>query len=244
LRVSWFYCGPYYLFKFPKMKYVIQQSNNKRIIKRVILWSLVTAGIGLASFGMVKIIKISPTGGTASLILAVSDSDWFKGNKDAKVTLVEYSDFQCPACKAYYPFIKKLNAEFEGKIKFVYRHFPLPQHKNAKIAALITEAAGKQGKFWEMHDLIFENQDKWSGENNAGEIFLQYAHYLGLDTEKLGQELNSSEIKEKVENDLQSGVQSKVNSTPSFFLNGVKLQNPRSYDEFRVIIEKAVNAGI
>ena len=223
--------------------YLIRQSNNKRIAKRVILWLLVAVGIGLASFGMVKLVKISPTATTASLVLAVSDNDWFKGAKDAQVVLVEYSDFQCPACKAYYPFLKKLNADFEGKIKFIYRHFPLPQHKNAKIAALVTEAAGKQGKFWEMHDLIFENQDKWSGENNAGEIFAQYAHFLGLDTEKLGQDLNSSEIKEKVENDLQSGIQSKVNSTPTFFLNGVKLQNPRSYDEFRKIIEEFLNAS-
>ncbi|KKS38311.1 MAG: hypothetical protein A3G49_06180 [Candidatus Sungbacteria bacterium RIFCSPLOWO2_12_FULL_41_11] len=223
--------------------YLIRQSNNKRIAKRVILWLLVAVGIGLASFGMVKLVKISPTATTASLVLAVSDNDWFKGAKDAQVVLVEYSDFQCPACKAYYPFLKKLNADFEGKIKFIYRHFPLPQHKNAKIAALVTEAAGKQGKFWEMHDLIFENQDKWSGENNAGEIFAQYAHFLGLDTEKLGQDLNSSEVKEKVENDLQSGIQSKVNSTPTFFLNGVKLQNPRSYDEFRKIIEEFLNAS-
>lgn len=223
------------------MKYIVRQPNNKRIIKRIILWLLVAVGIGLISFGMFKLVSISPTGGTASLVLVVSDSDWLKGNKDAKVVLVEYSDFQCPACKAYHPFLKKLNADFEGKIKFVYRHFPLPQHKSAKIAAQATEAAGKQGKFWEMHDLIFENQDKWPGEDNAGEIFMQYAHFLGLDMEKFGSDINSPEIIKKIEGDLASGVQSKVNSTPTFFLNGVKLQNPRSYDEFRKVIEDAIS---
>lgn len=225
------------------MNYPARQLNNKRVIKRIVLWLLVVVGIGLVFYGMVKIVKVSPTGGTATIVSAVSDSDWFKGAKDAKVVLVEYSDFQCPACRAYHPFLKKLNEEFGERMKFVYRHFPLPQHKNAKLAAFATEAAGKQGKFWEMHDLIFENQDKWSGESNAGEIFMQYAHFLGLDSERFSGDIGSPGVIEKVENDLKSGSQSKINSTPTFFLNGVKLQNPRSYDEFRKIIENAINSA-
>ena len=112
-----------------------------------------------ATWGMAQL--ASSGSKPALLTSAVSDSDWVKGNRSAPVVLVEYSDFQCPACAASAPLVKQLTEEFGNKIAFVYRHFPLPQHKNAYPAAQAAEAAGKQGKFWEMADLIFANQTKW-----------------------------------------------------------------------------------
>ena len=120
-----------------------------------------------------------------------------------------------------------------AQVKFAYRHFPLPQHKNAKLAATVAEAAGKQGKFWEMHDLIFQNQSDWSEDKNAAVIFAKYAQDLQLDLAKFQTDIADEEIKAKIENDYKSGVKAGVNSTPSFFLNGKKINNPRNYDEFK-----------
>lgn len=164
-----------------------------------------------------------------------------KGNKEATISLVEYSDLQCPACGLYYPVVKQIIEEFGDKIKLTYRHFPLKTiHQNAELAALATEAAGLQGKFWEMHDILFERQKEWS-EKSSNDIFNGYAEEIGLDVLKFESDLSFNEdIKNKVESDFQKGLESKVNSTPSFFLNDVKIQNPRSYEEFKSIIQQFI----
>ena len=155
--------------------------------------------------------------------------------------LIEYSDFQCPACGVYYPIIKALQQEFGESIVFVYRNFPLRQiHANADLAARSAEAAGKQGKFWEMHDMIFENQKDWASQSNAKKSMIEYAQSLNLDAERFKTDLDSKEVKEKVNNDYLSGIQAKVNAVPTFFLNGTKLQNPESYEEFKKLLEEAI----
>ena len=175
-------------------------------------------------------------GGT---VKSATSTDWVKGAplKDAKVTIIEYSDFQCPACGAYYPMVKQLGQEFKN-LAIVYRHFPLTQHANARPAAQAAEAAGRQGKFWEMHDMLFENQKYWSESRVVTDIFVAYAKTLGLDMEKFKNDFNSSAAKTKIESDYQSGA-SEIDGTPTFFLNDKKIQNPQSYDEFRTIIEQA-----
>lgn len=186
----------------------------------------------------------SPDETTAS-IMAASELDWTKGSNEAKVILIEYSDFQCPACAAYFPMVKQLGEDFETDLQIVYRHFPLRQiHDKAELAALSSEAAGKQGKFWEMHDLIFKNQIAWSKQRKgkAKEIFISYAERLELDVEQFQNDLDSKELREEVDNDYKSGLRAKVNGTPTFFLNGEKLQNPRSYENFRAIIEQAIGS--
>ncbi len=169
-------------------------------------------------------------------VSAIVASDQIKGDREAKIILIEYSDFQCPACAAYAPIVKQIAEEFKDSAVFVYRHFPLSQHKNAELAALAAEAAGKQGKFWEMHDLIFENQNEWSESQIAEELFVKYATELNINIGQFKNDLISKEIKDKVKNDLRSGEKNGVNSTPTFFLNNKKIQ-PRSYDEFKQLIE-------
>lgn len=208
---------------------------------------IIAFGVLLTIFVIIKLAGSKPpadktSGQSTSSANIISSSDRVLGNKDVKVTLVEYSDFQCPACGAYYPIVKQLNLELAGRIQFVYRHFPLTQiHANANLAALSAEAAGKQNKFWEMHDIIFENQSKWSGEKNAKDLFVEYAQKLNLDVEKFKNDLDSDEVQEKVANDYQSGIRLGVNATPTFFLNGTKLQNPASYEIFKKLLEEAIS---
>lgn len=208
------------------------------------LWVAVALIIVVGIVGIVMLAqnkKNDNTGNGASLLPPITENDHIKGNASSTITLVEYSDFQCPACGAYYPLLKQLNEEFGDKIRFVYRHFPLQQHENAKPAAVASEAASKQGKFWEMHDMIFENQDKWSEEKNAEEIFVNYAQNLGLNAAQFKNDLASQEIKEKVDNDYKGGVKARVNATPSFFLNGKIINTPRNYNEFKQLIQQAAS---
>lgn len=171
----------------------------------------------------------------------ISDSDWVKGKSGGKVTLIEYSDLQCPACAIYYPVVKQITEEFGQEVLFAYRHFPLRTiHFNSQLASQAAEAAGKQGKFWQMHDLLFENQSEWAKVSDPHQLFLQYAKELDLDPDQFNKDLVSDAVKEEVEKDYQSGVEVGVNVTPTFFLNNIKLQNPASFEEFRGIIQKEV----
>lgn len=174
-----------------------------------------------------------------NLSVAVSADDHVFG--EGSVTLVEYSDFQCPACKAYAPLLKQLQEDFKGKLVLVYRHFPLRRiHANADAAAQAAEAADRQGKFWEMHDLIFSGQEDWAKSGSAMEKFEQYAQQLGLDLAKFKEDADSSEIKQKIQQDLNSANAMSLSGTPSFFLNGQFIPGPGSYEEFKALIAKQV----
>lgn len=210
--------------------------DKQKKTKRFFLWSSVLVGIVLSIWGLAKLAGPA-TGGQASLLDAVSFNDWVTGNPNSKNILVEYSDFQCPACGSYHPLLKQLIKEYGDNVTFVYRHFPLPQHSNAKPAAYASEAAGKQGKFWEMHDMIFEHQNDWAEAGNAEEKFLQYATSLGLDLERFKQDRDSSATKARVEKDYDNGVLNSIDSTPTFFFNGQKI-HPGSYNEFVDLINK------
>ena len=190
--------------------------------------------------------KFSGGGGngeTAGAVDAVTEADWTKGNPDAKVTLIEYSDFQCPACGAYYPLLKQLTAEYSEQVRFVYRHFPLRNiHANAEAAARSAEAAGKQGKFWEMHDKLFENQAAWSGMLAALPTFESYAGELGLNLDQFRTDVADGAVGDRVNAQFNDGLSAGLNSTPSFFLNGEKIDNPRTYEQFKQVVDEALAA--
>lgn len=173
--------------------------------------------------------------------IKISQNDWVQGAKSDSVVLVEYSDFQCPACRVYFPIINQLNEKYKKSLKFVYRHFPLSQHSNSHAAAQAAEAAGAQDKFFELHDLLFEKQDEWAEKSNAYEIFEGYAKSLKLDLKKFKKDFASSEIVDKVKKDEESGMTFGVNSTPTFFLNGVKLDSPQNLSEFEKLITDELN---
>lgn len=156
----------------------------------------------------------------------------------AKVTIVEFSDFQCPACKAANPIMKKVLTDFAGQVNFVYRHFPLPQHKNAVKAAEAAEAAGEQGKFWQMQDKLFEGQEEWAEVGDPREKFLSYAQELGLDMDKFKTVVDSKKFATKIDRDKGDGLTVGINSTPTFFINGEKNPGVLTYEQFREKIDQ------
>lgn len=156
-----------------------------------------------------------------------------------KVEILKYSDYSCPACAAYAPLEKQLKSEFGDMVEFGFRHFPLESFPHSELAAYAAEAARNQGKFREMHDMLFERQQEWSpAQANAEQIFMDYAEMLELDLEQFAADLENEEIHAKVERDLQEGIRRQVNSTPSYFVDGHKIrQNPQSYEQFKSIVE-------
>ena len=146
----------------------------------------------------------------------VSERDHIAGPDSAPVTLVEYGDYECPFCGAAYPIVKTVQRTLGEDLRFVFRNFPLAEaHPHARKAAQAAEAAGAQGKFWEMHDLLYENQQALELEDLIG-----YAKTLGIDTVRFARELEDGTYEKRVRDDFRSGVKSGVNGTPTFFING------------------------
>ncbi len=212
--------------------------------KRIIVWVSVVLVIGITAVAAWQIAtgQKTPTvrHGSVALTEPVSATDWTKGATSSKVSLVEYSDFQCPACGMFYPIVEKITAGNKDTLSFTYRHFPLPQHKNALPASYASEAAGKQGKFWEMSKMIFESQRDWSESATSTQTFEKFAEDLKLDMAQFKTDRDSKETKDKVEHDKATGIASGVNSTPSFYLNGKRLTNPKSEADFVATIEAAL----
>lgn len=166
-----------------------------------------------------------------------------KGNPDAKVTLIEYSDFQCPACGQFYPYMKSLMEEFGGDLRFEYHHFPLINiHPQAFPAARAAEAAGQQGKFWEMHDKLFENQAVWSKSVNPSAYFTEYAEELGLDTDLFKRHQSSAVISDAIEASFNDAVNRGFTGTPTFLLNGEKMEFS-TFADFRAQVAAAIEAA-
>jgi len=155
----------------------------------------------------------------------VSARDHAEGPADAPLTLVEYGDYQCPYCGAAYPVVKRLQKTLGKKLRFVFRNFPVTQaHPYALIAAETAEAAALQGKFWAMHDLLYEQQTLL--EPN---IIPVWAEKLGLDLEKLGKDISQGVVEKSIKEDRQSGIRSGVNGTPTFFVNGSRFDGLPDY---------------
>jgi protein-disulfide isomerase len=172
-------------------------------------------------------------------ILVKKDSN-VMGSTSAAVTLVEFGDYQCPACGAAHPVVKQLTDAYKGKIRFVFRNFPLPMHQNAIVAAQAAEAAGAQGKYWEMHDMLYENQDAWSDSTEPVSIFATYAKNLGLDVAQFRDMIAKKTSIGKINGDTDDGIKLGVNSTPTFYINGEKQVGGLSYSAFKEKIDAAM----
>lgn len=210
-------------------------------MKKVAIWVGVVVIITASIWGLIALVNSSSPASTINNLPSVSKEDIATGPKDAKVTIIEYADFQCPACAVYHPLVKQLLSEFPKDIYFVYRFFPLTSiHRNALLSSQAGFAANLQGKFWQMHDMIYENQKSWANEGNAMEIFVSYAEKIKLDVNKFKKDINSDETKKFVNDELNQAINIGVNSTPTFFINGKKIQNPRSYDEFKKLVQDQI----
>lgn len=168
------------------------------------------------------------------------------GNKDAKVEIVEFSDFQCPFCKSLFDdTLSQIKSEYvdTGKVKFAYRQFPLTSiHPNAQGAAEASECANEQGKFWEYHDTLFTNQADWESltSTDIQNKYVEYAGNLGLDTNKFSSCIISNKYADKVKEDLDEGTKIGVDGTPATFINGIRISGAVPFADFKAEIEKAL----
>ncbi len=204
-------------------------------MKRILLSQLLI-GLVLFSFACEK--KAETRESSASTSSSNASAVVEAPNVEAKVTLVKYSDYQCPACKYFVPFEHQLKEDFGDDINIVVKNFPLSMHPYAHVAARSSEAARKQGKYQEMHDMIFAGQEQWS-RGNAEATFIGFAQALGLDVQQFQQDMNSADMNRIVMNDRREGRDLGVSSTPTFFINGEKIEdNPSTYPAFKALVEQ------
>jgi protein-disulfide isomerase len=171
-----------------------------------------------------------------ALKIPVTDEDHYQGPPDAPLTLVEYGDFECPHCGRAHGVVKRLQQMFGDDLRFVYRHFPLSTiHPNAQIAAEAAEAAGAQGKFWLMHDWLFENQ-----EDLAPPRIAAGGQVLGLDSSRFIDDIKSERYGKKVKDDFMGGVRSGVNGTPTFFINGERHDGRYDFDSLAIALNRVL----
>ncbi len=177
----------------------------------------------------------NPSGANDSqnAVFEIKSTDHIKGNPNAKITLVEFSDFECPFCAKHYPTLNKILADYNGKVRLVYKHFPLSFHANSQKASEASECASEQGKFWEYHDKLFENQS----QGFSVDKFKQWAKDLGLNSGQFNSCLDSDKYSSKIQSDFQEGSAKGVNGTPATFVNGKLISGALPYESFKSIID-------
>ena len=162
----------------------------------------------------------------------------FRGPENAAVTLVEFGDYQCPSCGAYHPLVKEILNRYPQQLRLEFHHFPLVTiHPNTMLASQAVEAAGEQGKYWEMHDAVFEHQMEWAGSPNPEPVFIALASGIGLDINKFMQSLRSPEVQTRILKDVERGQEAKVEAVPTFFINGEQIHVRLSMEDFVQAIE-------
>lgn len=212
-----------------------------------------TEGKFLGSVGIIIVLlfgyyfyatSTNPVSTTNDTPVVITQTDHVRGAKDGKVTLVEFGDFQCPACGSFEPIVRQVLADNKDTLKFSFRHFPLTQiHKNALLAAKASEAAALQGKFWEMHDILYDKQEEWGEALNARKFIMLYANTLKLDSKKFTADLENKALEDKILAEFKEGIKLGVQVTPTFFLNGKKVEDtPRNLADFNKMIKDAATA--
>lgn len=202
---------------------------------------IIGGGVFLASKNM----AVNPTftgSNTVSIdknLLIKESSNKTSEVSDKKVSIVVFGDFQCPACAATDPLLKSILDKNNEKVVLIFRHFPLTQHINARPAAYAAEAAGKQGKFWQMHDTLYTNQTQWETLQNPNEKFVEYAQDIGLNMDEYNKTISDPEIKQKVDSDLDDGTKLRVDATPTIFVDGERVVNINNLE--KIVSDKIKN---
>ena len=214
---------------------------SKQFLAIIVVVILVFVGI----FAFSGKANNNPTNGNGSL------SQHIEGLGQDHVTLVEYGDFECPYCGQYYPIVKQLQAEYNNQITFQFRNFPLTSiHPNAFAGARAAEAAGLQGKYWQMHDLLYEQNElyynsneaagTWVGASNPQTYFDQYASQLGLNMTKFNQDYDSNEVNGIINADMAEGNKLGIDATPTFLINGKQINVGENIADFQKLINAAI----
>lgn len=211
-------------------------------------------GIGLGTLAVFAAIvfavtKTSPAPAVSQVAdekILVREDSYKIATSTATVTIVEFADFQCEACRAAQPGVKLLLEDYKGKVNFVSRYFPLPGHQHSRLAAQAVEAAGEQGKVWEMQDMLFEKQEEWGGDAKPAtkvqvmEYFLGYARTLGLNIDQFKQGIESGKFEAKISRDFADAEALNLTGTPTFFINGKKLVEAPSYANLKKAVDQAL----
>lgn len=169
-----------------------------------------------------------------TLTVPVNAGDHTQGSKDAPLTLVQYGDYECPHCGEAYPIVKRLQKKMGGELRFVFRNFPLTEsHPHAIAAAQAAEAAALQGQFWEMHDMLYENQHTLEDRN-----LIAFARKLKLDVERFTRDFSSDQVAAKIQEDFSGGIHSGVNGTPTFYIDGARHDGSFDYEELLAALQE------
>lgn len=224
--------------------------RNKLFIGIVVVTLvLITGGVVLFS-GRGATPQVSQNSVSGSLLIpqgdyetsGITNGNYLQASTSAKVTVVEFGDYECPACGAYHPFVKQLLTDFAGKLNYVFRNYPLSQHLNAPIASQAVEAAGLQGKFWQMHDKIFETQNDWANLSDPSPLFIGYAKDLGLNVNQFTSDLNSQKVKDKISSDTNDGNTVGITETPTLYLNAEKITLNGSYNQLKNLVQASLSS--
>lgn len=209
---------------------------SKRFL--IIFGAIILVFIGLVFFSKKDENKSSSNGGENS---SAQLSNHTVGEGTTGVVITEYGDFECPACYQYYPLIEAVKQKYGDQIKFQFRHYPLTEiHQNALISARAAEAADKQGKFWGMYAKLYENQPTWKESSTPASAFEGYAKELGIDVEKFKQDMKDESTNAVVQADRAEARRLNYSSTPTFEINGKKIENPRDVEGFYKLIDDAI----
>jgi len=205
-------------------------------MKQIIIAVIVIVGI---------IVGATLVGGDSEIVTAETSNNFF-GQEEGIITLTEYADFQCPACAGFFPIISQVKEQFKDQVRFEFKHFPLVQiHPNSTASHRAAQAAANQGKFWEMHDRLYEQQQSWSATTNPAAVFQEYARDLGLDMEQYDAEVGTSEILAVINADIALARENNVSSTPTFFVDGVLVEDLNSLSTvqgFAQVLQDAIDA--
>jgi protein-disulfide isomerase len=162
-----------------------------------------------------------------------------RGDANAVVTLEEFGDFECPPCASLQAELKQVEAEYGTRLRVVFRHLPLPMHKHAEAAARASEAAALQGRFWEMHDRLYESQDEWNSSCDVQQVFKGYARDLGLDVDRFTKDMNAESVSERIQIDQQRAESIKLSSTPTLFINGRQIPTASLREKIEAALKEA-----
>lgn len=203
---------------------------------------LIMAALIVVFIGVVVVSKNKDDPANSSNGNSADGSNYVVGAGTAGVSVVEFGDFQCPACRSYYPVVQQLKDKYGDRIKIQFRHFPLVQiHQNAMVGHRAAEAAGRQGKFWEMHDLLYERQQAWDSSANPKVIMEDYAAELGLNIDKFKADFVSESVNKVISADIKAGQAVGASSTPTFVINGQKLDKlPTDVAGFSQLIDEQI----